>query len=191
LERLADRPSWNAFRFAVDYSDAEIAVYQQIISRKQGSYSWNNNFWVIFTTGFVAALVTALVAAGTGIVDVRNGDVVAVLVFAGFWIGVWAPDFLFKRKRQKALQEHRDTFRARLQNASILVTASGIVTRAAGARSFYSRSAIMAATKERGLLLLWTTTHAAIIVPLRLLDPAQQAQLLSFDGKPNGSEVTG
>jgi hypothetical protein len=155
-----------------DFSDDELAAYQRIVdrlSRRGGDLP----AWGVYATGFFIALIGAFSAFGAGVTPARGVDVVAVLIFAGFFVGLWSPSIWYRRRRRKVMRE-------RARQAAILVTANGLFVRRAGARGFYSRRVIAKVTMESGLLLVWIRDARPLAIPSRLLAPAHKARLAAL-----------
>jgi hypothetical protein len=126
----------------------------------------------------VVSLVGSLAAYYAGAAPLRGADFVAVLIFAGFFVGMWSPSIWYRRR-------HRDAMRAQAPRASLLVTGAGLFARRPGARGFYSRSAIERITVESGLLFVWIREGRPLAIPARLLDAAQKARLAAIATAPN------
>jgi hypothetical protein len=167
------------FRIKFAYTKAELIAYQDIVARRRRTEARVATGGLI-VTGFAVGLIAAWLAAETRIVRPGDGALVAVLVFAGFWLGTWSPTIWSWQSMRRARQQRQDDLRGRMEGATMLVGPGGIFTRGAGVLGFRSRSAIKSVTREKDLLLLWTSTDTAVVIPARLLQPAQMEMVLSF-----------
>lgn len=161
-------------RFLIDlaYTDDELAAFSRIADNewRQGA---NHLAWGFYGGGFAIALGGALLAFRLGAVGANRVDLVAVLIAAGFFLGMWSPSIWYGRLR-------RIRTRAQQSPTSLLVTEHGLFVRRAGARGFYSREAITGVAVAGVLLLIRQRQGRPLAVPLRLLDAAQRAQLLAL-----------
>jgi hypothetical protein len=168
-----------SFLINLDFSDVEYAAYENAVVRRRMA-RFNQHPMRTIATGFAAATIGAAILLASRIVPDVAGAPVAALLFAAFWIGIWTPHLWIKhdaRKIHEALRaEHRRTW----ANATLLATLRYLVFRRTGVRGFWRPSAIRGATVEDGLVLLWLGSESALPIPVRLLDPSQQTQLLSF-----------
>jgi hypothetical protein len=155
-----------------DYSDDELAAYLRIVDR-QYRRGGDLPAWGVYATGFLVALIGAFAAFGAGATPGRSVDVVAVLILAGFFVGLWSPSIWYWRRRRKLMRQ-------RARKATILVTANGLFVRRPGARGLYSRRAIASVTLEGGLLVVWMRDGRPLAIPSRLLTPAQKARLAAL-----------
>jgi hypothetical protein len=180
LTSVSNRPSWTGFRIALDYTDRDLAAHDRIVAGRFGSSSRMLRLLGMVATGFIAAFIGTVLAVAAGSVRKYDGGVIAALIFGGFWLGAWSPAIWWQRHARRVLQARRIAARARWQGAVLFVGPGGIAIRRIGIRLFYARTAITSVTLEQGLVLLWTTTDTAIAIPARLLQPGQQALLVSF-----------
>ncbi len=172
------------FRIDISYSEADLAAYEAAVQRRRGLSATIGWWWAAIATGFVAALAGGFYAVAQDIVAPSGGSFVAMLVFGGFWIGVWAPSaWAWATRRQR-----RRVLLGETGDASLLLTAHGLFVRRPGRCGFYRSSAIRAAGVEQGLVLLWVGAETAIAVPTRLLEPDQRAALLAL-AAPGGSST--
>ena len=185
---VADRAAWAGFRIELDYTDRDLAAYDRIAAARLGRSSAMLRGLGMAATGFVAALVGTWLAVASGVVHRSDGGLIAALIFAGFWLGVWSPSIWSRRHARRMLAARQAAARQRWQGATLFVSPRGIVLRLIEARGFYSLSAIKAATEEQGLVLLWTAASSAIVIPARRLEPAQRDLLLSL-GKASGGST--
>ncbi len=195
MEGPADSASWRSFRIALSYTDADLTAYQQVIAARQAQsgrrFSTHLSTWGTIGTGFAAGLIGAWLASEAGIVRNHDGGLLAALIFAGFWLGVWSPSIWSGRRAVQLERARRDALRLRWKDAVLFVSPRGIATRLPAARGFYARAAIKTASREKGLVLLWTEPDvAAIAIPVGLLHPAQQDMLLSFGRETSGSTLS-
>ena len=182
-EPPVDRPP--AFRVPITYTDTDLKAYQRVILHRQrrdaAPHGWA--YWLpLIATGSVVALCGGVLGVIAGLVPQKEGGFLAVLVFAGFYIGASTQPFMSNRFWVKAAQVQRDSFRAEHKKAEILITDTGIFTRRAGARGFHALSAIKSTTQEDGLVMLWLRSGSAIPIPIRLLSRSQRERLLSLAG---------
>lgn len=180
-----DRPP--AFRIPITYTDTDLKTYQRVILDRQrrdaAPHGWA--YWLpLIATGSVVALCGGVLGVIAGLVSQKEGGFLAVLVFAGFYIGAATQPFMWNRFWEKARRVQRDLFRAEYKTgAEILVTDTGIFMRKPNARGFYAFSAIKNATLEDGLVILWLRTGSpAIAIPIRLVSRSQRERLLSLGG---------
>ncbi len=176
----------------ITYTDAELKAYQRIVSdrrrRAAAPHGWT--YWCpLIATGGVVALGGAALGVIGGLVPEREGNYLAVLVFAGFYIGAATHPLFSKWFWAKAAQADRDSLLDRTHRTSILLTDTGIFTRSSTARAFYPMSSIKNATQEDGLMLLWLRNGSALAIPIRVLNPGQHNRLLSlFSGTPDEAD---
>lgn len=161
-------------RFLVDiaFSDDELAAYQRIVDA-EGRQGAQHLAWGVYATGFATALIGMALAIRVGAIAANRADLVAALIYAGFFVGLWSPSIWYARRRRVAM-------RALAARGSLLVTDNGLFVRRAGARGFYARGAIAKVTVAGGLLLIWLREGRPLAIPLRLLDGAQTSRLLAL-----------
>jgi hypothetical protein len=160
-----------SFTIDLRYTAGELDLYRTILSRHcRQSVKGLRSGWVgPMAIGFVGALIGGFVSCALG-VPWRNGGVVAALIFAGYYSGLWVPALLLSK--QQAAQESPPAA------GSMVATPRGIAVRRPGIRAYFARSSIQRVSLEGGLLLLWFEPYRAIVVPTRLLS-ADQQRLLS------------
>jgi hypothetical protein len=163
------------FRIEISYSEGELAAYESIVGRKRQQKQYLGG-WAPIATGFLAALAGGLLSVAAGVVPQGRVGFVAMLIFAGFWIGAWGPSLWAWPGRRRS----RRAWLEQTRGASLRLMSGGLVMRRSGRVGIYNRSAVLAAGVERGLLLLWVGEDSAIGVPTRLLTPEQRAALLAF-----------
>ena len=161
-------------RFLIDlaYTDDELAAFSRIADNewRQGA---NPLAWGLYGTGFAISLGGAFLAFRLGAVADHRVDIVAVLIAAGFFLGLWSPSIWYGRLRRARMREQQSP-------TSLLVTDHGLFVRRAGVRGFYARDAITGVAVAGVLLLIRQRNGRPLAVPLRLLDAAQREQLLAL-----------
>ncbi|WP_126115068.1 MULTISPECIES: hypothetical protein [unclassified Bosea (in: a-proteobacteria)] len=185
-----------AFEIRLDYSAEEFAQYQTIdAGRRQALVKPSplESWPALISLGCAVALLAAGLAVAGGASDLRAGGTIAALVFAAFWLGLWAPSLAARASAADREQAAFDDFMAEWRDCRVLVTQAGLWTRSHAMRGFMPFSAIRSATVAHGLLSLWPEAGAPISLPLRLLNPDQQARLVALAGRtekaiaPSGS----
>lgn len=172
---------WRPFRVDLDFNDTDYAALEKILQRHERQYQASS--WAVFGTGFAVAFLGAWLAARADVVPARDGGLIVVLIFAGFYIGIWSPYLWATRSRSRFRKEYRKWWFEGWRDASIIVRPQGIFIRTREARGFYRRSAIAAATLESGFVLLWRKRlagEALCAIPARSLTPEQKGALLSL-----------
>jgi len=161
-------------RFLIDlaYTDEELAAFSRIAD-SEAREGADHPAWGIYGTGFAISLIGGFLAFRLGAVAANRVDLVAVLIAAGFFLGMWSPSIWYARLR-------RARMRAQAARGSLLVTEHGLFVRRAGARGFYARETITGVAVAGVLLLIRQRDGRPLAVPLRLLDAAQRAQLLAL-----------
>ncbi|MGD0641306.1 MAG: hypothetical protein ABSC22_11210 [Roseiarcus sp.] len=161
----------------IEYTDDELAAYGRVVERERSSGS-QGIFWGMIASGFVVALLGAFGARYVGAATPGRVDVVAVLILAGFFLGLWSPAMWYYRVRMRLT-------RALTPQASVLIAEGGLFTRLKHGRAFFARQAIVKLTSERGLLFIWLREGGKpLAIPLRLLDGEAKARLASMAPKP-------
>jgi hypothetical protein len=112
------------FRIDLAYTDADIMAYQQVLSGRR-RFNAQLHAWGVIGTGFAAALIGASIAAGVGIVRVNDGGLIAVLIFVGFYLGVWSPSMWSKLQDRRWKKERLAAFHERWKDAVVLVSSKG------------------------------------------------------------------
>lgn len=175
-----------AFEIRLDYTLEEFAQYQTLeASRRQALVkpsAWEG--WpALIGLGCVLALLAAGLAVVSGASEPRAGGTIAMLAFAAFWLGLWAPSLAARLSAARRERAAFDDFMAEWRGGRVLVTQAGLWTRGRAMRGFVPFSAIRSTTVGHGLLSLWPEAGAPIGLPLRLLNPDQQALLVALAGK--------
>lgn len=175
-----------AFEIRLDYTFEEFVQYQALeSSRRQAlvkASAWQG--WpALIGLGCVLALLAAGLAVASGASQLRAGGTIAMLAFAAFWLGLWAPSLAARLSAARREQAAFDDFMAEWRGGRVLVTQAGLWTRGRAMRGFMPFSAIRLTTVGHGLVSLWPEAGAPIGLPLRLLNPDQQARLVALAGK--------
>jgi hypothetical protein len=182
----SDRP---AFRVALTLTDTEIATFQRIVAARQRKGGVVTRVLAMVLMSFVAAWLGGWLMARAGIVQSGDWGLAAMLVFLTYWLSFLIAVLLAGAQTRENLRRARADMRRRLTDATMLANRRGILVRLADGSFFYRRSMITSASLERGLVMLWASLDAArpiLCVPVRLLEPGQQTQLLSLRLRPMG-----
>lgn len=179
------------FEIVLDFTDDELAQYEAISARRSATRAklpvsiWEG--WTgLIGIGCASAVGAAALAVASGAISARAGAGVAALSFGTFWVGLSLPGFIGRRSTERQRRVAFDDFRAEWNGARILATSQGLWVRHGGLRSFVSRSTIQATSREAGLFLLHLPRGRPMVIPLRLLTPAQQDRLATL--APAGTE---
>lgn len=175
-----------AFEIRLDYTPEEFTQYQTLeAGRRQAlvrSSAWES--WpALIGLGCMLSLLVAGLAVISGASQPHAGGTIAMLAFAAFWLGLWAPSLAARLSAACREQAAFDDFMAEWRGGRVLVTQAGLWTRSRAMRGFVPFSAIRSTTVGHGLLSLWPEAGAPISLPLRLLKPDQQARLVALAGK--------
>jgi hypothetical protein len=168
------------FTLVVEYAEAEFAAYQRALNRRDYGEA-GLTAWETQATGGLSAISGSLLVFSTGLASVEGANLVAVLVFAAFLLGMFSPGLWYARRRRAILRAY--------PKWSFLVASRGIFTRTDGARGFFARSGFTAVTVGSGLLMLWRGQEHPLAIPLRLLTPDQKAELLAFAQRAKETSV--
>lgn len=168
---------------ALDYTEDELVRFDALLARQNAAGAkptiWEG--WPAFIAlGFAVAIGATLLAIAGGAVTARSGAGIATLAFAAYWIGITAPGLVAGIAAKRQQQATYDTFREEWNGTRLLATQGGIWCRREGLRSFIGRSAIHKASSADGLLLLHLRAGQPIMLPERLLTPAQQEFLAAL-----------
>lgn len=181
-----DRVDFEAFRIDLTYTDQELTAYEAITLRHQQAqadrHTWYS--WSVLATGALVALIVAIVALVLGVADRNTGGLVAVLVFGGFYLGIWTPSFWERVLRRRTRKTSWAKFRTTWADTTLRVTPAGVRLRSPDSRVTYARAAIERASRDSGLILLWVKAEVPLAIPVRLLTPAQEMILLSMASTP-------
>ena len=181
-----DRVDFEAFRIDLTYTDQELTAYEAITLRHQqaqaGRHTWYS--WSVLATGALSALAVAVLALVLGIADRNTGGLVAVLVFGGFYLGIWTPSVWDRVLRRRTCKAFWAKFRTTWADTTLTVTPKGIRLRSPDYRVAYVRAAIERANRESRLILLWVKADVPLAIPVQLLTPAQETILLSMVKQP-------
>lgn len=170
--------SWTGFRITLDYSERELALYRRSRRRQQGR-PWLVQFLAMVGTGFVSASLAVALAEAAGAVRYGGGATIAALGFAVFWLGCWTPAMWLSLLTRRETRRRLEIWQARWNGARLWAGPAGIAIRMADERFAVAWSAITAATEVSSLVVLRTSLGGEVLVPARLLQPAQRARLLS------------
>lgn len=175
-----------AFEIRLDYTLEEFLQYQAIESGRRQALvkpsAWEG--WAaLIGLGCLLALLAAGLAVASGASELRAGGTIAVLAFAAFWLGLWAPSLAARLSAARRERAAFDDFMAEWRDCRVLVTQAGLWIRGRAMRGFVPFSAIRATTVAHGLLSLWPQAGAPVSLPLRLLQPDQQARLVALAGR--------
>ena len=171
--------SWTGFRIALDYTDRDLAICRRIAQRRQQGRPGMALFLAIAGTGFLAASLATALADAAGVVRYGGGATVAALGFAVFWLGCWAPAIWLNLLTRRQARRRVEAWRGRWAGAVLSVSPAGVAVRTATVRLALAWPAIATASVEQGFIVLQTTFDGVIVLPARLLQPAQQDRLLS------------
>ncbi|HKU94475.1 MAG TPA: hypothetical protein VJR58_04315 [Vineibacter sp.] len=177
---------FEAFRIDLTYTDEELSAYEVMTVRHQQAqadrYTWYS--WSVLATGAFAALVVAILALALGLADRNTGGLVAVLVFAGFYLGILTPQLWDRVLQRRTRQESWAKFRATWADTTLTVASRGIRLRGPGYRVTYARAAIERTSRDSGFILIWVKAAIPLAIPVRLLTPAQETILLALVRPP-------
>jgi hypothetical protein len=174
---------WPAFRVALTLTDPEIVAFQRIVVARQRKAGVVTRALAMVLASLAAALVGGWLMAKAGIVQSGDWGLAAAIVLLTYWVSFLIALTLVGARTRELFRRARADMRRRLTKATMLASRRGILVRLADGSAFYRRSTITAASLEKGLVMLWASLDAArpiICVPVRLLQPGQQAQLLSL-----------
>ncbi|TCR66996.1 hypothetical protein [Bosea sp. BK604] len=173
------------FEIVLDFTDDELLQYEAVSAHRSAARTKPpGSIWEGWTgpilIGCVSASAAATLAIASGAVSSRAGAGVAALSFGTFWAGLWVPGFIGRRTAEQQRKVAFDEFRTEWNGARILVTSQGLWMRHGGLRSFVSRNAVQATSREAELFLLHLPRGRPMVIPLRLLTSAQQARLAAL-----------
>jgi hypothetical protein len=186
LSRNEGDNAWPSFRIVLDLTDAEIMAIQQIALRKQRNIGARRRGLNLLVAAVAVGLLGGWLLTEARVVQPSDEGFVSVVFFLVYWLGFTTMVILAGGLTHRLLRQTVVEARARLAGASMLVTPGGAFIRLADARSFYRRSAVKAATLEKGVVFLWASYESArpiIGIPARLMQPVEQERLLSL-GRP-------
>ena len=166
------------FTLRLNFTPEEIAEFQRSIRARRTSPK--SSAFLLIATGIGLSIMLAFILAATQSVPPEDGALIAAALFLSYWIGIWIPHFGTRRAMRQYLSDQRNLAEELLQSVELDVTATAVEFRRPDSHGIWRRNAIVDATLERGLLLLWVRTGNALPVPARLLTFDQQRFLLNF-----------
>jgi hypothetical protein len=176
-------PDWPAFRVALALTDSEIVTFQRIVVARRRKSGGMMRAFAMVLASLAAAWLGGWLMAKAGIVQSGDWALAATIVFLTYWLSFVMAVIVAGVQTRELFRRARVDTRRRLTEATMLASRRGILVRLADGTAFYRRSAITAASLEKGLVMLWDSLEAArpiIGVPVRLLQPGQQTHLLSL-----------
>jgi hypothetical protein len=189
LSEAAENTPWPPFRITLALTEAEMLTYLKMVQSRQRARSVRRGYWVV-AASFALALLGGWLMVQGGIVHAADEGLVSVILFALYWIGLYTSLAWLRRDARRQLRDAHAEIRGRWVDARLLVSPRGIFIRTGDVRVFYRRSAIKAATQERGLIVLWLipeTARSIAFIPVRLLQPGEAEKLLAFGAGQSGT----
>lgn len=166
------------FTIGLHFTAEEISEYQRAFRARRPPPMASS--FLLIGSGIGLSLLIGFVLAATNSVPRSDGALIAAALFLCYWIGIWMPSFGTRGAMRRYLQDQKSLAEEALLSVELSVTSTTVEFRRPDSRGIWQRNAIVDATIDRGLLLLWLRTGNALPVPVHLLTSEQKNYLVSF-----------
>jgi uncharacterized membrane protein YphA (DoxX/SURF4 family) len=166
-----------SFAVELDFTDEELKAYQRVTNRARRQYVMQHWFLVASLAAVGVSYLGAGLAIMAGVATSHGSGLIAVILFVAFWIGVYLPGMLVSTASR---QRYYRSFRSIWDGSLLYASQNGFALRRSNVRAVYRKAAIAAITRDRGLILIWTSPSLPLPVPERLLTETQRATLMSL-----------